>query len=125
MKPYETPCRTHGRRHPSGPGWRPPWPRLYSPSRPPPARFRMSDPRIAFVAAEREPAQRALTELEAACPHVGPDEADVIVALGGDGLMLETLHRFQNTGNPLFGMPPRSVGFLIPASAHRNHPRGG
>src|SRR3546814_2755273 len=98
MKPYETPCRTHGRRHPPGPGWRPPWPRLYSPSRPPPARFRMSDPRIAFVAAESEPAQRALTELEAACPHVGPDEADVIVALGGDGLMLETLHRFMNTG---------------------------
>src|SRR3546814_2898135 len=82
----------------------------------------MPEPRIACVAAESEPAQRALTELEAACPHVGPDEADVIVALGGDGLMLETLHRFMNTGKPIFGMHRGSVGFLMNAFETGNLP---
>ena len=78
----------------------------------------MSEPRIAFVAADSEAAQRALTELEAAYPHVAPEEADVIVALGGDGLMLETLHRFMSNGRdgrgkPIFGMHRGSVGFLM------------
>ena len=78
----------------------------------------MSEPRIAFVAADSEAAQRALTELEAAYPHVAPEEADVIVALGGDGLMLETLHRFMGNGRdecgkPIFGMHRGSVGFLM------------
>ncbi|MFN4088186.1 MAG: NAD kinase [Alphaproteobacteria bacterium] len=83
----------------------------------------MPDPRIAFVAAESEAAQQALVELEAAYPHVPPEAADVIVALGGDGLMLETLHRFMGSGKggagrcvpgkPIFGMHRGSVGFLM------------
>ena len=40
-------------------------------------------------------------------------EADVIVALGGDGLMLQTLHRFMGTGKPIYGMNRGSVGFLM------------
>src|SRR5690606_17571967 len=42
-----------------------------------------------------------------------PAEADVVVALGGDGLMLETLHRFIGDGKPIFGMHRGSVGFLM------------
>src|SRR5690606_28044325 len=44
---------------------------------------------------------------------VDPAEADVVVALGGDGLMLETLHRFMGDGKPIFGMHRGSVGFLM------------
>ena len=44
---------------------------------------------------------------------VDPEEADVIVALGGDGFMLQTLHAFMNTGKPIYGMNCGSVGFLM------------
>ena len=40
-------------------------------------------------------------------------EADVVVALGGDGLMLQTLHRFMEMKTPIFGMNRGSVGFLM------------
>ena len=42
-----------------------------------------------------------------------PDDADVIVALGGDGLMLQTLHRFMGTAKPIYGMNKGTVGFLM------------
>ena len=42
-----------------------------------------------------------------------PGEADVVVALGGDGLMLQTLHRFMGAGMPIYGMNRGSVGFLM------------
>jgi NAD+ kinase len=73
----------------------------------------MHDPKLAFVAADTETAQRALAELTARYRPVAPDEADVVVALGGDGLMLETLHRFMRAGTPIFGMHRGSVGFLM------------
>lgn len=41
------------------------------------------------------------------------EDADVIVALGGDGLMLQTLRDFMNTGKPVYGMNRGSVGFLM------------
>jgi NAD+ kinase len=44
---------------------------------------------------------------------VDPEQADVIVALGGDGFMLQTLHRFMNSGKPIYGMNRGSVGFLM------------
>jgi NAD+ kinase len=42
-----------------------------------------------------------------------PRPADVIVALGGDGLMLQTLHRFMRSGKPIYGMHRGTVGFLM------------
>jgi len=42
-----------------------------------------------------------------------PEDADVIVALGGDGLMLVTLQRFMNSGKPIYGMHRGTVGFLM------------
>src|SRR6185312_2977833 len=69
--------------------------------------------RIAFVASVGEEAQAALaqlTELYGNCP---PAEADVVVALGGDGLMLQTLHQHMRTGKPIYGMHRGTVGFLM------------
>ena len=45
--------------------------------------------------------------------NVDPRSADVIVALGGDGLMLQTLHKFMNSGKPIYGMHRGTVGFLM------------
>jgi NAD+ kinase len=72
-----------------------------------------SPPRIAVVAAETEAAQQARAELCELYPCVPPEHAQVIVPLGGDGFMLETLHRFLSKGAPIFGMHRGSVGFLM------------
>jgi NAD+ kinase len=45
--------------------------------------------------------------------EVPPEQADVIVALGGDGLMLQTLHGFMGQGKPIYGINRGSVGFLM------------
>ena len=71
--------------------------------------------RIAVVAAETEPARAALGELCRIYPCVDPERAEVIIPLGGDGFMLETLHRFLPTGVPIYGMHRGSVGFLMNA----------
>jgi len=69
--------------------------------------------RIAFVAAASAPARAALRELQRAYGAVPPAKADVIVALGGDGFMLETLHRYVRRSVPIYGMHRGSVGFLM------------
>ncbi|MBN9534530.1 MAG: NAD kinase [Alphaproteobacteria bacterium] len=66
-----------------------------------------------FVASAAPEAQAALTELRARYTDAGPDKADVIVALGGDGFMLQTLHAFRDRGKPVYGMNLGSVGFLM------------
>jgi NAD+ kinase len=71
--------------------------------------------KIAFVAAEQEPAQEAWAELTARYGEVEPDQSDVIVSLGGDGFMLETMHRFINGTVPIYGMNRGTVGFLLNA----------
>jgi NAD+ kinase len=68
---------------------------------------------VAFVASPAPEAQNALRSLEARYPAVDPDDADVIVALGGDGLMLRSLHRFMGTAKPIYGMNKGTVGFLM------------
>ena len=70
-------------------------------------------PRIAVVAAETDTAQQALEELCGRYLCVPPERAEIIIPLGGDGFMLETLHRFRSTGVPIFGMHRGSVGFLM------------
>ncbi|MEC9367679.1 MAG: NAD kinase [Pseudomonadota bacterium] len=69
--------------------------------------------KIAFVASETPEARKAARKLEAAYGGVAPEEADAIVALGGDGLMLQTLHRFMHKSVPIYGMNRGSVGFLL------------
>jgi len=69
--------------------------------------------RVAFVASEAEAAQQAILELRQRYGTVEPQDADTIVPLGGDGFMLETVHRFVGSGLPIFGMHRGSVGFLM------------
>ncbi len=69
--------------------------------------------RVAFVASDGEAAQLALHDLRRRYGTVDPQDADIIVPLGGDGFMLETVHRFVESGLPIFGMHRGSVGFLM------------
>jgi NAD+ kinase len=69
--------------------------------------------RIAFVASPIPEAQQARQQLIERYGDVGPDSADVIVALGGDGLMLQTLHAFMKSDKPIYGMHRGTVGFLM------------
>jgi NAD+ kinase len=80
--------------------------------------------KIGIRAAKAPEAQAALEQLSANCPHVPPEEADVIVALGGDGFMLETLHGCIDRPVPIYGMNLGTVGFLLndyePGRLHDN-----
>ncbi|CAA2140646.1 NAD kinase [Hyphomicrobium sp. ghe19] len=69
--------------------------------------------RIAFVASEVPEAIEAQAALIKRYGETVPNEADAIVALGGDGFMLQTLHRFINDKIPIYGMNRGSVGFLM------------
>jgi NAD+ kinase len=69
--------------------------------------------KVAFVASPTPDAQEALASLSGRYPCVEPEQADVVVALGGDGLMLQTLHRFMGTAKPIYGMNKGTVGFLM------------
>jgi NAD+ kinase len=76
-------------------------------------RPRQSFERIAFVASPIAEAQDALQQLVRRYGNAEPASADVIVALGGDGLMLQTLHRMMKSGKPIYGMHRGTVGFLM------------
>lgn len=69
--------------------------------------------RLAFAASDRPEAQEARERLAARYGDVGHDDAQVIVALGGDGFMLETLHASLARGKPIYGMNRGSIGFLM------------
>lgn len=70
-------------------------------------------PKLAFVASDWIEAQEARKRLAERYGGVPEEEADVVVALGGDGYMLEVLHRNLGTGRPIYGMNRGSVGFLM------------
>src|SRR5690606_32357567 len=76
--------------------------------------------RIAFVASDVAEAKSALDRLVARYGNAAPGEADAIVALGGDGLMLQTLHRFMRDGIPIYGMNRGSIGFLMNEFSENN-----
>ncbi len=69
--------------------------------------------KLAFVASDTDEAQKARLELSHRYGNVPAENADVIVALGGDGLMLQTLHAHMGSGKPIYGMNRGSVGFLM------------
>jgi len=73
----------------------------------------MSAPKIAFVASEVPIAQKAQKALAGRYGDVAPRDADVIVALGGDGFMLQTLHATQDSPAAVYGMNRGTVGFLM------------
>lgn len=73
----------------------------------------MSFEKISFLASEAEVAQEARAELVQRFGDVPPVQADLIVALGGDGFMLSTLHATKGLRAPVYGMNRGTVGFLM------------
>jgi NAD+ kinase len=76
--------------------------------------------KIAFVAADTTSARRALAKLAKQYGNSDPARADVIVALGGDGFMLETLHEHIDRRIPIYGMNRGTIGFLMNAYSDAN-----
>jgi NAD+ kinase len=72
-----------------------------------------NSPRIAIVSSGAPDAAAAATQLAGRYGDVPLNDADVVVALGGDGLMLLTMHQLMGSGKPIFGMNRGSVGFLM------------
>lgn len=72
-----------------------------------------SRPRLAFLAAPSAEAQSLREELAQRHDDHAPAEADVLIALGGDGFMLQTLHRYGGLGKPVYGMKLGTLGFLM------------
>lgn len=73
----------------------------------------MSDPRIHFVASSVDSAELAMAAMTCRYGQFDFADADVIVALGGDGFMLRTLHQMIERDIPVFGMKLGNVGFLM------------
>ncbi|QQS12407.1 MAG: NAD kinase [Rhodospirillales bacterium] len=73
----------------------------------------MTSPKIAFVAGRTVEAQAALKRLTARYASVPVARADIVVALGGDGFMLRTLHQRMGRDAPIYGMNRGTVGFLL------------
>jgi NAD+ kinase len=73
----------------------------------------MINNKIALVASNSYDAQEALSDLSTRYTHVPPEDADIIVALGGDGFMLSILHDYKEQLKPIYGMNRGSIGFLM------------
>ena len=73
----------------------------------------MNFERITFMASDAPAAQRAFKALCKRYGNAKTDSAEVLVALGGDGLMLEAIHACTKSGLPVYGMNRGSVGFLM------------
>lgn len=69
--------------------------------------------RIAFAASKVAHAQEALARMSQRYGSEPLDKADIVVALGGDGFMLQTLHKTRRHNLPVFGMKQGTVGFLM------------
>lgn len=68
---------------------------------------------LSFVASDAPEAKSAQKALAKRYGNAKPSEASHIIALGGDGLMLHTLHKHGHTGKPIYGMNRGSVGFMM------------
>ena len=79
--------------------------------------------RLSFVASRTPEAEAAAQALRSRYGDVGIENASIIVALGGDGLMLETLHSVMDRGIPVYGMNFGSVGFLMNEFEAENLPQ--
>jgi len=73
----------------------------------------VSNPRIHFVASQVKPASTALAVMQKRYGQHDVSDADIVIALGGDGFMLRTLHRMIGNDIPVFGMKVGNIGFLM------------
>jgi len=78
--------------------------------------------RLAFYASDRDDAQAAKAALVAQYGDAPLLEAEVLIALGGDGVMLDALHAVMGRNIPVFGMNFGSVGFLMNEACQDNLP---
>ena len=78
--------------------------------------------KIAFLASETDAASAARARLVNLYGDDALDDADVAVALGGDGFMLRTLHDLQERGTPVYGMNCGTIGFLMNEYAEEDLP---
>ncbi len=69
--------------------------------------------KLAILSSNADDAKSAAIELKKQYTSHSPDDADVIVALGGDGFMLQTQHQFMNSNIPVYGMNKGTIGFLM------------
>ncbi len=68
---------------------------------------------FAFLSSGTPDSDEAQHDLARIYGHAEARDADVIVALGGDGFMLQTLQNYMNQGKMIYGMNRGSVGFLM------------
>lgn len=80
---------------------------------PSPTPLTAQDPRICFLSSPSPEARAACAALVRAHGDHSPEDADVLVPLGGDGFMLQALHRYASLGKPFYGMKLGTVGFLM------------
>ena len=76
--------------------------------------------KIGFVSSEKPEAEESLKSLKKLYDNVPPKEAEIIVALGGDGTILKSLHKFLKKGVPIYGMNRGYVGFLMNQFSEKN-----
>jgi NAD+ kinase len=69
--------------------------------------------KLAFLASDTDVAQAAYEKLVSIYGNCKPEEATAVIALGGDGFMLQTQHEYMNSGLPIYGMNKGTVGFLM------------
>lgn len=69
--------------------------------------------KLAFLASDTDVAQAAYEKLVSIYGNYKPEEATAVIALGGDGFMLQTQHEYMNSGLPIYGMNKGTVGFLM------------
>ncbi len=73
----------------------------------------MTDPKIAFLANSTSAAKKSRDILAKRYPNTAAEDADILIALGGDGFMLQTQLKYMNSGKPVFGMNKGTIGFLM------------
>jgi NAD+ kinase len=78
--------------------------------------------KFAFVSSDSDDAQAAAASLEARYGQHSIEDADVVVALGGDGFLLHTLRETMDTGKPIYGMNRGTIGFLMNEFDERDLP---
>ena len=66
-----------------------------------------------FTASDAAEAQEALQRMRRTYGDAGTDDGEIVIALGGDGFMLQTLHAFLDRNRPIYGMNFGSIGFLM------------
>ncbi|WP_332060778.1 NAD kinase [Bartonella sp. CB74] len=78
--------------------------------------------RFHFISAETQEAIKAMNKLISIYGHSSLEETDVVIAIGGDGTMLQTVRNVMDTGKPIYGMNQGSVGFLMNEFHEQNLP---